>query len=283
MFKKTLMVAGIGLAISTAAQADYRWQAEAGYATGNIEQGSEIDTDQDIGTLAGTFYLDSVDTSKGPLGEAAFIDRASNVGLTASYGELDGDGFDSDVYSYGVNGRYIFGDGGWIVDGSFQRDETDNVKINGVDFNNDLEVDTYSVGFGKYIFENTTLVATYASADVDNGGDTDGGYLDIEHLCLLDNGGALKVGAGFGMINVDDGDDIDRYSLAAAYYINKNASFGVNYANSDSDDVDRDAWSAYFEMFFTENIAVNVAIGEIEGNNIDSETDALTVGVVGRF
>ena len=37
MFKKTAIVAGIGLALSATAQADYRWELGAGYAAGQFD------------------------------------------------------------------------------------------------------------------------------------------------------------------------------------------------------------------------------------------------------
>ena len=47
------------------------------------------DLDTDIGRLYGTWYMENVDTSKGPLSEAAFLDHASNITIFGSDGEVD--------------------------------------------------------------------------------------------------------------------------------------------------------------------------------------------------
>ncbi len=41
------------------------------------------------GDVAGTFYLKNVDTAKGPLAEAAFLNQASSVSLGYSYQQYD--------------------------------------------------------------------------------------------------------------------------------------------------------------------------------------------------
>ncbi|WP_275427559.1 putative porin, partial [Stenotrophomonas maltophilia] len=41
------------------------------------------------GEVAGTFYLKNVDTAKGPLSEAAFLNQASSVSLGYSYQQYD--------------------------------------------------------------------------------------------------------------------------------------------------------------------------------------------------
>ena len=40
------------------------------------------------GALNGSWYLENVDTSKGPLSEAAFLDHASDITLSGSDGEV---------------------------------------------------------------------------------------------------------------------------------------------------------------------------------------------------
>ena len=51
------------------------------------------------GGLQGTFYFKDVDSSKGPLAEAAFLNQASNVSLAYNYAEL-GSADDSDFISH---------------------------------------------------------------------------------------------------------------------------------------------------------------------------------------
>ena len=80
MFKKTAIVAGLGLALSAGAQADYRWELGAGYSESSIDTelrtpagNASDDVDAEVWDVYGTWYMETVDTSKGPLGEAAFL------------------------------------------------------------------------------------------------------------------------------------------------------------------------------------------------------------------
>ena len=97
MFKKTAIIAGIGLALSATAQADYNWQLDAGVARGSVDteikntpnSNQKNSEDSTIGGLGATYFLETVDTSKGPLNEAAFLDHASSVGIRWTTAELD--------------------------------------------------------------------------------------------------------------------------------------------------------------------------------------------------
>ena len=54
------------------------------------------------GAIQGTYYFKNVDSTKGPLAEAAFLNQASNVSLAYSYGELQEDGERDVVHAYGA-------------------------------------------------------------------------------------------------------------------------------------------------------------------------------------
>ncbi len=97
MFKKTALVAGIGLALSVTAHADYRWELGGDYTQAqtdttikdrNTGASKSNNVDSDVGRLYGTWYMENVDTSKGPLSEAAFLDHASNITVFGSDGEV---------------------------------------------------------------------------------------------------------------------------------------------------------------------------------------------------
>ena len=93
MFKKTVLVTSIALAVSAAAQAKeeavvtgdtfvdtYRWEIDGAASRTNIDPGPD-DGDVDKFGIGGTFYFNDVDTTKGPRSEAAFLDHASNVSV----------------------------------------------------------------------------------------------------------------------------------------------------------------------------------------------------------
>lgn len=254
MFKKTALVAGVALAISVTAQADYRWEVDAAAGRTNIDVDFD-DGDIDKFTVGGSFYLDSVDTSKGPLGEAAFLDHASDISLRYVYTDADDIIEDLDGDEYNISGRYVTDSAGWIFEGSFQRNEPNNA-----------EIDTYSLGFGKYLTDATTLTVTYASADVDDGGDTDGYEASVEHLWHW-SGGGFKLEGNAGLINVEDNDDTNVINIAGTWYITDNLGlrFGTGYTETYNQEFLSTDVSV--EWFITEQIALSAMLGYAESDD----------------
>ena len=183
MFKKTALVAGIGLALSVTAQADYRWELGGDYTMGQTDTEVKIATpvpvgpdnvDSDVGRLSGTWYMENVDTSKGPLSEAAFLDHASNITVFGSDGEVQlsqiGDTIDlmmktasATALKAATSPKARAGScpAGWWTWAT----TTSNRATQ--------EIDNFNVGIGNYLTPNTTLVANYGNTSVNNGGDTD--------------------------------------------------------------------------------------------------------------
>ncbi len=277
MFKKTALVAGVALAISAGAQADYQWEVDAAIGRTNIDVDFE-DGDVDKYFIGGSYFLDSVDTSKGPLAEAAFLDHASDVSLSYVYTDADDIIEDLDGDEYKIDGHYVTDSAGWIFEGSYQRNEP-----------NDAEIDTYSLGFGKYLTDATTLVVTYASADVDDGGDTDGYQASVEHLWNW-SGGGFKLEGNVGFINVDDNDDTNVYNVAGTWYITNNVGlrFGTGYTETFNQEFL--STSAGVEWFINEAIALSANLEYAEsdddlfdGEDSEAEITSFAIGARVRF
>lgn len=284
MFKKTAITAGLILAASATAQAQqepvvvgdslvdtYRWEIDAGYTAGEFS-GNFDDTDFDAYNIAGSFFLDDVDTTKGPRSEAAFLDHASDVSLFYTYAEIDDNGIDVDGDTYGVSGRYVTNASSWIVEGSYARSEP-----------LDAEIDTYTIGLGKYITDNTTLVATYWNGDVEDGGDTDGYAVGVEHFWHLSSDSGIKLEGNYGFVNVDDADDIDIYNVTGTWYVTNDLGFGATYGKFDAGAGEADRYAAFAEWFITRGIAANLSYVHDEVDDTDFETDAITLGATIRF
>jgi len=302
MFKKTALVAAVGLALSVTAQAenDYRWELGADYTRDTVDAdvkssaGNVSDNiDSDIGTVNGTFYLKPVDTSKGPLAEAAFLDHASSINLAYTDGEVDLNSLnneleDKDGQKYAVNTRYVAEGPGWelsgvLVDLSYVRSEP-----------GEAEIDTYGIGIGKYLTDTTTLVLNYQQLTVNNGGDTDGYSLDLEHLWPMSNGGGLKATASAGKVVIKDADDVDSYALGGTWYINKSLGFGAGYSNTSQNGYEVSGWDVSSSWFVTEMVELSLAYAqrtpddiEFSNGNVDGkvelENDAITLGALVRF
>ena len=272
MFKKTALVAGIGLALSATAQADYRWELDAGYARGSYDYdfrnipgvgnvGDSVDTD--IYNIGGTYYLETVDTSKGPLGQAAFLDHSSSVSLGFADGDLDlTGGDDADGQVYDIDMRYVAEGPGWklsgvIVDMSYQRAEP-----------GDREVNTWGAGLGYYLTQNTTAVVNYENVNVNNGGDADRWSLDVDHFFAFGNGGLMANGS-VGKTVVSGIDDPTTWSLGGTWYLNNNWGFGVDYGQEDDNGYETQVVTANVQWFITESFAVDLAYSDVSPDDIN--------------
>lgn len=273
MFKKALMTGAIGVALSVTAQADYQFEVAGAYATGELTARNGADADQDLFTLGGTYYLQPVDTSKGPRSEDAFIDRASQVSLVYTFGEVDFDGGgDSDISNLAVSGRYIMKDSGWLVDLGYQFDDGDD----------SADSDAYVIKAGKYIADTTTLVAGWAYSEDDDKRESDEYTLELDHLHDLGEA-ALKLEAGIGLVDSNFADDINLYTVGATYYFNNNLGIGGSYSLADSDDVEVDQYSVFGEMWVNEQISVTLGYTAVDEDASSAESDAIILAVTGRF
>lgn len=277
MFKKTAIVATISLAISAAAQAQdsYRWQLDAAAGRSNIDVGRD-DGDVDKFALGGRFYFQDVDTSKGPLGEAAFTDRASSIGASYVYTDLDDIVEDADGDQYNLDGRVVFNS--FIVEGAWTR-ETPEFS----------DIDYYSLGLGYYITDYTTIVGTYRTSDVEDSNNIDAGDIDewnigVEHLWLLGNDGAgFKLEGNYGWIDADEGDDIDSWNVAGTWYLNRALGIGANYSRFDNYGLESDTYGLGVEWFVFDGLALSAAYSYEEVDDTDVEVEAFLVGAELRF
>lgn len=269
MLRKMLLASGIALAVTSAAHADYQVEVRGGYLTGDIESGS-ADADFDSFMLQGTFYFTPVDTSKGPLAEASFIDRASDITVNFQDGEIDGPGgADADIESYGISTRVVL-DQGWLLKLGYQDSEIEDL----------VDGDVWNVGVGKYIAENTTLTLNYLQGEADDM-DVDAYGLNLEHLFLLANDQALRLDVGYTQADPDDADEIDLWNLGATFYFNRNISVNANYSLADSNEVELENWSIGAEWFINNQVAVSLSYLEAEEDENNLEADGFVIS--GRF
>ena len=274
MFKKTAIITGIALAMSAGAQADYDWELGAGYTGGTIEQKvknranpdqkQKQDNDTDAYDVSGTWYMETVDTSKGPLGEAAFLDASSSITVGTGYGKTrvsqqnnpDGETYIADM-------RYVAEGPGWklsgvIVDLGFERAELGDDKV-----------DSWNAGIGKYITETTTLVAEYQYQSLNNGNGSGVDYYGgtIESFFAMGDGG-LKASANFGRSYVSNRDDVDSYGLSGTYYLGSNIGIGLNWEQVEESGYEINQYGIGAEWFISESFAVTLAYTDIVADDV---------------
>ena len=277
MFNKTAIITGIALAMSAGAQADYDWELGAGYTQGKISKEvkqngatQKTDTDTDEIDLSATWFMETVDTSKGPLGEAAFLDHASSIKVVVKDGKVElTNQNNDDGQTYEAKMRYVAeGPGwelsGWLVDLGVKRSEPGNQKY-----------DHYNVGVGKYITENTTLVFNYANTGFNNGNgsgtDTYGGTMD--HFFAIGDGG-LKAEGNFSRTYVPNRDDIDNYGVGVTYYLGSNLGFGANWEQNEINGWEINTYGVSAQWFISENFAVSLSYQDITPDEIKLDNGA---------
>jgi hypothetical protein len=277
MFKKTAIITGIALAMSAGAQADYDWELGAGYTGGTISQEAKNrvdksqrikqDNDTDAFDVSGTWYMETVDTSKGPLGQAAFLDHASSITLATGYNKTRvSQQNNPDGETYVADMRYVAEGPGWklsgfLVDLGFERQEL-----------GDNKVDNWNVGLGKYITQDTTLVAEYKYQSLNNGSGSGIDYYGgtVESFFAMGDGG-LMASANFGRSYVSNREDVDTYGLSGTYYLGSNLGFGLSWEQAEEGGYEVNSYGVSAEWFISENFAVTLAYTDIVGEDILGE------------
>jgi len=166
-FKKTLLA--MMMFGAAAAQADYRVEISTALATlteeyENDDYDEEYDKDSDYLSFEGVFYITPVSTASGPLGQAAFLSKASEVRVSIDRDsrEYDDDSdidylddeYDEDTNA--ISGRAVIPAARIILEAGLQKGETDCT-----DCDDDSDNDGWMLGFGGYISDRVTLVFTY--------------------------------------------------------------------------------------------------------------------------
>ena len=130
------------------------------------------------GDVAGTFYLKNVDTAKGPLAEAAFLNQASSVSLGYSYQQYDqNNGLNYHVGTYGVKGEAYVPTPYLPVYASATYNHTDVDGKNAI--SRDDNGDRYALEVGAMLLPNFLMTV---------------GYTSVANQFALDNFGIIKIG-----------------------------------------------------------------------------------------
>ncbi|WP_371971121.1 putative porin [Acinetobacter sp. AL9] len=201
----------------------------------------------------GTYYFNPVQTRNAPLAEAAYLDRASNIGAYATF--ADRDNIDSNTYGASVevfvpNSDFYVGAG--VAQHEFEE------KIGAVKFKDDLT--TYHAEVGYLPAPGLLIAAGLKGYDDDHDDGVDP-TLRAKYVTTLSNGKDinLEAGAAFG--------DLDEYNLAADYYIDKTLSIGVDYYDNDLRDSNEFGINA--RKFFTPQVSLEGRVGFGEAGNAD--------------
>ncbi|MEN3979196.1 porin Omp33-36 [Acinetobacter sp. CWB-B33] len=249
------------------------------------------------GAVQGTYYFKNVDSSKGPLAEAAFLNQASNASIAYNYGEYDVDGIaDKTVHTIGAKAEAYVPTKVVPVyaSASYSNTITDN-KAAGVA---DDHGDRYALEVGALAAPNFLVAVGYTSAanqfalDAFNimsngivkaagetktlGEDQDAITARAKYVGAID-GTNMAVGFESGIVY----GDATAYQFKTDLYLNPKLSTGVSYAASSFAGTPDSAWGANVNYFITPAVAVgaNYVYANAEG----AKNDTQTVGVNAKF
>ncbi|WP_180041916.1 MULTISPECIES: porin Omp33-36 [unclassified Acinetobacter] len=264
-------------------------------------QSEYIDTtanDKDFtGGLQGTYYLKDVDSSKGPLAEAAFLNQASNVSVAYNYGELGSDDIDVIAHNYGVKAEAYVPTQVVPVYASASYSHTilDSKNNNATDD----QGDRYALELGAFAAPNFLVAVGYTSVadqtalDAFNvmangvvksvgetatiGEDQDAITARTKYVGAID-GTNMAIGFESGLVYGDD----TAYNLGTTLFVTPKLSVGASYAESSFAGTPDSAWGANVNYFITPAVAVGASYVNANAEK-GSVYDTETVGVNAKF
>jgi len=257
------------------------------------------------GDVAGTFYLKNVDTAKGPLAEAAFLNQASSVSLGYSYQQYDqNNGLNYRVGTYGVKGEAYVPTPYLPVYASATYNHTDVDGKNAI--SRDDQGDRYALEVGAMLLPNFLMAVGYTSVAnqfaLDNFGIMGNGiYSAVNQTAAIQNDqDAVTARAKY--VGPIDGTNMaigfeaagafgqeNQYGLKTDLYLTPKLSVGAAFigndgvANIKGNDLGefRQAWGGNVNYFITPAVAVGASY--IKADVKKSSYDTQTIGLNAKF
>ncbi len=298
---KKLGLATALLLAMTGAQA-YQFEVQ-----GQAEHIDNTANDKDFtGAVQGTYYFNDVDSSKGPLAEAAFLNHASNVSAAYSYGENgqeEADRTRTANHTFGVKGEAYVPTKVVPVyaSASYNHTITDN-KAGATDDNGDR----YALELGALVLPNFlvavgyTSVADQVSYDAFNIASNGVAKAALESATINEDQDAItartKYAGGIDGSNMSIGfesglvyGEATAFNLGTTLYLNPKLSVGVSYLESSYAGSPDKALGANVNYFITPAVAVGASYvnANFEAKNANEfqtvAKDTQTVGLNAKF
>ena len=287
---KKLGLATALLLAMTGAQA-YQFEVQ-----GQSEYVDTTENDKNFtGAVQGTYYFKNVDSSKGPLAEAAFLNQASNLSVAYNYAELDADVV---AHNYGAKAeayvptKFVPA----YASASYSHTHTDGKNSVTRDDNGDR----YALELGAVVAPNFLVAVGYTSvADetaldafgiMNNGvvktfgeaatiaDDQDAITARTKYVGNID-GTNMALGLEAGLVYGED----TAYQLKTDLYLTPALSVGASYAESSFDLTPNKAWGANVNYFITPAIAVGASYVNANAENANLDTQSVGVNAKFRF
>ncbi len=269
-------VIGLFVGFSANAQSSYQYENFISYL--QYDNNSVIYTDHDEWTvsLGGVSYFKQVDTTRGPLAEAAFLNRASGARLIYSrtetevsmkaWGDYEASGETRTDYAIGQI-EYFIPDsifylslGVAAAQARYSSSMTEDYVTETTSEKSDWDYKgVASLGI-------TPLDGLMFWSDFYEGQELgDQWILNGKYVLLLSGERALNFQAGYAVQKDEDYGDITSPSISSDYYFNKTFSVGLAYYLTDYEDADDDkTYELRARKFFGENVSVQASVAELD-------------------
>ena len=293
---KKLGLATALLLAMTGAQA-YQFEVQ-----GQSEYVDTTENDKNFtGAVQGTYYFKNVDSSKGPLAEAAFLNQASNVSLAYQYGQYDApveegrSDIESHVYGAKAEAYIPTKFVPAYASASYSHTHFDGKNSETPDGNGDR----YALEVGALAAPNFLVAVGYTSvADqysldafniLSNGvvsaglesdtirDDQDAITARTKYVGNID-GTNMALGLEAGLVYGED----TAYQLKTNLYLTPALSVGASYVESSFAGTPDSAWGANVNYFITPAVAVGASYVNANAKEVVN-LDTQTVGVNAKF
>lgn len=268
----TALIASFGTAHA------YQAEINANYENTSFDGDSE---DLDTFGISGKYYLNGVNTKNSPLAEAAFLSKASNIGLGYANSSIDEDGADLEIDTVGLNGEFFIPNSQFYVSGSLNRSEVTVESEFGKASDDNVG---YALEAGYLPVDGLLIAAGVAKENLDPMHVSKNGFIDtFSNISAVADDAAVTLRAkyvtqiGNHFTNFEGATyfgDETAYRLGADLYIDPTLSVGVTFMDTTFDDFDT-VWAVRAQKFFTPAIAV--------GLNYTTTEDADSYGINGTF
>ena len=268
----TTLVATLGVAHA------YQAEIKASYENTSFDGDNE---DLDTFGISGKYYLNGVQRQNSPLAEAAFLGKASNIGLAYANSSINEDGADLEIDTIGLNGEFFIPNSQFYVSGSLNRSEA---TIEG-EFGKVSDDNVgYALEAGYLPVDGLLIAAGVAKENLDPVYLSQNGFIDtFSNISSVADETAVTLRAkyvtqiGNHFTNFEGATyfgDETAYRLGADLYIDPTLSVGVSFMDTTLNEFDT-VWSIRAQKFFTPALAV--------GLNYTTTDGADSFGINGTF
>ena len=268
----TTLVATFGVARA------YQAEIKASYENTSFDGDNE---DLDTFGISGKYYLNGVQRQNSPLAEAAFLGKASNIGLAYANSSINEDGADLEIDTIGLNGEFFIPNSQFYVSGSLNRSEA---TIEG-EFGKVSDDNVgYALEAGYLPVDGLLIAAGVAKENLDPVYLSQNGFIDtFSNISSVADETAVTLRAkyvtqiGNHFTNFEGATyfgDETAYRLGADLYIDPTLSVGVSFMDTTLNEFDT-VWSIRAQKFFTPALAV--------GLNYTTTDGADSFGINGTF